>query len=270
MNQIKIIYNINDGRNSINDSLLEKNPGHELDQHDLQLTLSKIIETINELIKEDTYSFDFSIEILDTDLQTIESFTEYDFFEEVTDYETLYPQLLTYIEATNNGQHDMRIWKNSEEPAGTSAADFLVFKDIKWVSMYIDFLRTNDLDHEVSQGATISDVIEQYGWCDASRRLALARLFSCHGQHGKEQMEELLEDGLSKHLQESKNKALFSKNLLDELPFSYHFDPSSKEGFIEETMEDLELLKPYFTQEEIEVLKTDMAQLWDIHHQVNN
>src|SRR5690606_5895857 len=128
---------------------------------------------------------------------------------EAATFEALHPLLHAYALETAEGAHGHAIWSDDETPSGTHAIVPLVMHDRKWLPDYLRFLRSNDLDHEVDQAGDIDAIIERYGWAPDTLALAAARLVSCQGQFGEEQFGQLLEEGLSDHLDTAKGRGDF-------------------------------------------------------------
>lgn len=78
------------------------------------------------------------------------------------------------------------LWSNSECHLGGAVAARLAMRSRTYVPLFIEFLETNDLDHEVEQAEQIERVIAAHGWCPETVALWVARLGTCAGQHGHE------------------------------------------------------------------------------------
>lgn len=107
------------------------------------------------------------------------------------------------------------LWSSEEEHAGTHAIAALALFDKKYIQDYIDFLRSNDLDHEVYQSDDIQELIERWGWCEEILSLAAARSF--RGQFGPDQLGEMLSDGLEEYLMENDSLKSFAEKICKEI-----------------------------------------------------
>lgn len=225
-------------------------------------TLNTLITDINAIKK--IYQFSFYLELLDIKKQVINSFdNEFSFFEAAVKHDNLSSKIMEYTKVTAKGKYDSRIWLDDETPAGTGAIMALVTKNIKWIPSYIDFLRSSDLDHEVNQSGDIFSIIKKYGWCEETLTIVIARLLSCHGQHGEEDFEAFLEDGLLNFIKE--NESLFIEKLKEELenPIFKSELTYSKEEYIEEIFEYyIEILVENFDNDFIEDVKKGLSDVW--------
>jgi hypothetical protein len=85
-----------------------------------------------------------------------------------------------------NRVHRTPLWSNSECHLGGAVAARLAMRSRAYISLFIEFLETNDLDHEVEQAEQIDRVVEAHGWCPETVALWVGRLGTCAGQHGHE------------------------------------------------------------------------------------
>lgn len=142
-----------------------------------------------------------------------QTFEEKNFFEAAAKCSSLSHLILKYCDITDDGEEGLRISIMDEYgeglPAGTHAILALVNEDKSWIPSYIEFLRTNDLDHEVEQMWDIKSIIEKYNWGKETCRLAIARNISCCGQGGNEQFNDFLNNGLSDYLNSNENRKEF-------------------------------------------------------------
>lgn len=267
MHTIKISITINGTDAPSKETILNKSSNTAfLEAPDTQSILSTLINTVTAVKKEQkVYEFNYTITHLDADQNIINTIECYDFFDEVIKHDGLAPQIIAYTKATDHGEYDSRIWLDDETPAGTCAILALVTNDIKWIPEYITFLRTCDLDHEVDQSGDISTIVEQYGWCEATLSLAISRLFSCHGQHGTEDIEQMLGNGLSDFVQE--NNPLFAQKLKEELHYtskSLSATNQSKKSYIDEIFkEDIVLFLDYLQDKTITNITNDLTYIWE-------
>jgi len=161
------------------------------------------------------------------------------------------------------------LWLNDETPAITYAILALVRKDKKWIPNYIDFLRCCDLDHEVEQSGDIQEIIEKYGWCEEVCRLAIARMVSCAGQHGIEQFDEFLENGLNDYLKALENKTMFFKNVIQEFNEAdkiKRYLSHPKEQYLDNISMWVEFFEVVLTEIEMKTLNNEVSLLWDKHN----
>jgi len=70
------------------------------------------------------------------------------------------------------------IWENEEEHAGAHIARELALHDKKYLPLYVKYIHSNDLNHEVYQTEDITDVIYEWGWCPETYLLFAARWFT--------------------------------------------------------------------------------------------
>lgn len=80
------------------------------------------------------------------------------------------------------------LYVNEEHPFGTDLCLALALRSAEHVSLYVRFLSTLDMNHEVFESSCISAVIAQHGFGEATWPLIAARATSCGGQHGADQM----------------------------------------------------------------------------------
>lgn len=111
-------------------------------------------------------------------------------------------RLVSLLRATEHGAAGHRPWADEETPTGSVAAYELAFRSRRNIPVFIRYLRSCDLDHEVNEYQQIDDIVELYDWADDTFALVAARLGSCAGQSGSEQIEDLLENaGLAEALE---------------------------------------------------------------------
>lgn len=85
-------------------------------------------------------------------------------------------------------------WSDDETPFGEPAARALFLRRAEYVDLYIDFLRTNDLEVEVNQNEHIREIVDRHGWNPHTLKLAGVRASDCGGQCGHEQIKEFFEE----------------------------------------------------------------------------
>ncbi len=297
MNAIKIkIYaygctgNDYDGKEIKQEKIIAKSSSdNRLTEFDLKNILNNIIISIKEIKalypdeqKDMIFHHDnrleqikFSIEITNKENEIINTFDEQSFFEKVAIYNSLSQLIIDYCQITDDGEEGSRIWISNEydegPPAGTYAILALVNLDKKWISNYIEFLRTNDLDHEMEQMWDIKKIIDKYGWCNETCRLAIARNVSCCGQGGSQQFKEFLNNGLRDYLILKENKATFLKSLLQEF-IDYELTDhglkllnGSKEYYLKWRIPELSSFESVLTKKEIKILKEKIEARWDTY-----
>ncbi len=137
------------------------------------------------------------------------------FFRRAASYKELRPLIAEYVDRIiQYAQSEKLLWSHDELPAGTDAIESLVFIDKKYIDKYIEFLRINDMDHEVHQNYGIGYIIKKHGLDEDTLRLVAMRLGECIGQHGDENVGMLLENtNLGEYLNEQKHAAQFLRLL---------------------------------------------------------
>ena len=241
MNKIKItikafglIGDDYDGKEIQQEKIVNINSSYkDLTQEDLKQILKTLIASVKEIKvlypdeQTDVISHNdnrlFSIKFEITSIDSTGScllLEEKSFFELVAKHNSLAPLILDYCKVTDDGEEGSRVMITHEydegPPAGTYAILALVNQDKKWITHYIEFLRTNDLDHEVEQMWHIKAIIDKYGWCKETYELAIARKVTCCGQGGKTQFKLLVNDGLKESLNENRNREIFLVSVLKE------------------------------------------------------
>ncbi|MBU2997952.1 hypothetical protein KO500_16035 [Cellulophaga baltica] len=251
----------------------------QLTENDLKHILTSIITAIKEIKAEYpdeqtnvSYHNDnrlesimFEIEFNDKsgDSQIIK---EKAFFEEVAEHSSLQSLIFDYCDVTDNGEEGTRIWVMGEymqgTPAGTYAILALANKNKKWISKYIDFLKTNDLDNEFEQMWHIKALIEKYGWCKETCSLAIARNVSCCGQTGKEQCAAFLDEGLLDYLNSEENRKEFIDLISQEFEewdqVELRLKDGSKKYYIVYVVNYVDHFDKVLKEEEINEMKTGL------------
>ena len=93
--------------------------------------------------------------------------------------------------ARYNGMNISPLWANDEEHAGAGPARELALAGEADIGRYIQYLVTNDLNHEVNQWDDIEAILQKWGIGQNTYPLIVARWFA-PGQHGQEQMQKHL------------------------------------------------------------------------------
>lgn len=140
------------------------------------------------------------------------------FFRKAASYTELHSLILQYIDLLiKHSKEEGLLWSHDETPAGTDAIESLAFIDSKYIQKYIEFLRINDMDHEVNQHYGIGLIIKNHGWNEDTLHLIAVRLGECCGQHGDQNLELLLESTeLADYLKDERHSDIFLKHLTDE------------------------------------------------------
>ncbi|WP_298952971.1 hypothetical protein [uncultured Nonlabens sp.] len=142
-----------------------------------------------------------------------------------------YSELVFFLSAVKDGKNIDKIkkfvqdimqrnlvkktWLDDEMPMGLNASFALAYTDKKYISNFIDFLRTCDMNHEVYQAVFIELLEKKWKTCHEILGLLAARSNSIAGQWGIEGHEKLeLSAGQKKHyLQCLLQDTLFSINI---------------------------------------------------------
>lgn len=213
------------------------------------------------------YLFGFQLQSLDNGGNVVAEWSETQFCEHAAGFLALHPALHAYAVATAEGAYDSRIWADSETPAGTAAILALVMRDHRWIPAYVDFLRTCDLDHEVDQWGDMDGIIAKYGWQEDTCALAAARVVSCHGQHGEEQLSSWLETGLRDYLDTAGGRTTFLAAARAEFdadsPQMREKLTMSRESFCDDADFWLDFFAPALDEPELEALRLHAHGRWD-------
>ncbi len=256
-------------------TIVKANQNKDLVVEDLKTILSSINSTLSSFKENDElYEFNYILKIVYNDemvMQVIEG--EYALFQEVVKHEELFDETISYINTAAKGRYNNRIWEDSETPLGNGAILNFVEKNIRYIDTYIDFLRTCDLDHEVSQWGDIDTIVKKYGFNEETVKLGIARLMSCAGQHGDEQFEIFLEEGLTDYI--SENKSTFLTLFVEETTYSlyhnnyyYNYLEAPKTEFVEDVLESIIIVTDILEDEDIEFYKQELTRLW-LKHRAN-
>ncbi|MBW3635171.1 MAG: hypothetical protein KY445_01740 [Armatimonadetes bacterium] len=113
--------------------------------------------------------------------------------------------ILAYNLGSEKVGYQQELWHDEQHQAGCFAIEPLAFRDVRFVSNYAQFLRGNDMDHEVFQEDVIDGLIEKWGWCEETLELFAARCTFATGQ-GSHQIAELRDKyALIEYIQSSEN-----------------------------------------------------------------
>ncbi|ABZ92948.1 hypothetical protein EHQ92_05670 [Leptospira biflexa] len=91
------------------------------------------------------------------------------------------------------GRHKIP-YTDPERPFAFSASHALALYDKKFIILFIRYLQTLNLDFEVYTFGAIESIFRKFGICDETLELASARILSCAGQHGLEQIVPLFKE----------------------------------------------------------------------------
>ncbi len=278
-----------EGKEIQQEKSISKNEDEDkLTQIDLKKILEIIISSIEEIkslypdeqtnvnFNYDNRLISIKFEIMYTDtLGADHTIEEKSFFELVAKYDSLIPLILSYCNVTENGEENTRIMITDEydegPPAGTYAILSLVNQNKRWISNYIAFLKTNDLDHEVNQTWDIEGIIEKYGWCQETYDLVIARNVSCCGQAGITQFERLISNGnLEKSLSYEKNRKVFLDSIFKEFQdwkrLKSILDNGTKKYYLKHVVSYAKHFDKILTNVEITNIETFLLQKWDDHN----
>jgi hypothetical protein len=122
-------------------------------------------------------------------------------FGEVSKYPELYPLVEQFFEQLRELNETEELLSDDMYLGTTELADLCV-EDKRYIPLYIRFLGMIDLGNENGQDDEIADIAEKWGWCAETIPLFAARYFSLCGQHGDENIVDLLESGGSDVLAE--------------------------------------------------------------------
>ncbi|KAB1158312.1 hypothetical protein F7018_08995 [Tenacibaculum aiptasiae] len=292
MNEINIFIN---AFGLIGDNYEEKEVLHEKiltkdlsDNHLNETDLKQILETIITSIKEIKLlypdeqtnitphncnrldSIKFEIKFIDNTNTSI-TLEEPSFFELAAKHESLTSLIIEYCKTTDNGEDGNRLIIRNEydqgPPAGTHAILSLVHQNKKWIPYYIQFLRTNDLEHEIEQIWDIEAILKKYGWCVETHKLAIARNISCCGQAGKEQFDRFIENGLEKSLNNKRSRDIFLESILNEFQewksFHFRLKDGSFEYYKKYIISYVQHFEKLLTKSEITSIESFLLQKWD-------
>lgn len=154
-----------------------------------------------------------------------DSGTEWDeeeFFRRTAAYNELDEKTLRYVENINvyNASDDYlegvdTVWHDEERQAGSFAMQSLAMKNPAYVRQYADFLRHNDMGHEVEQFDFINTLLEKHGWREETLYLAAVRFSQAAGQQGYQQYKVMRERfRLMEYLEEQNLYPHFAAGLL--------------------------------------------------------
>ncbi len=95
-------------------------------------------------------------------------------------------KILKYVQFIMAKNKVEKVWLDDEMPMGLNASFSLAYTNKEYISDFINFLRTVDMNHEVYQVYFIKILLNRWGICDPILKLLAARAGSISGQFGLE------------------------------------------------------------------------------------
>ncbi len=80
------------------------------------------------------------------------------------------------------------LYSHEEVTFGLYPAFLLALQNKKYIPVFINMIKTFDMDHEVYESSCILSLVDKYGACDEILVLLAVRMVTCGGQHGFEDM----------------------------------------------------------------------------------
>ena len=112
------------------------------------------------------------------------SYSELVFFLSAAEDSNNINKILTFIQEIKQKNQIKKTWLDEEMPMGLNASFALAYNDKKYISEFIDFLRTCDMNHEVYQFIFIELLENKWQVCNEIIELLAARTNSISGQWG--------------------------------------------------------------------------------------
>jgi len=112
----------------------------------------------------------------------IPSYSELAFFLSAVKDTNNSDKILTYIQLIKQKNKVKKVWLDDEMPMGLNASFALANNEKKYITAFIELLRTCDMNHEVYQHFFIELVLNKWGICDETLALLAARSGSISGQ----------------------------------------------------------------------------------------
>ncbi|EMM71760.1 tetratricopeptide repeat protein [Leptospira weilii] len=180
------------------------------------------------------------------------------FYNEAVQYSEFHPLILKYVNKIidHNLQYSI-LWSCEEEHAGTHAIMALALSEKKYIGDYINFLRSNDLNHEVYQSDDINALVQKWGWCEETLSLMAARCF--RGQFGSDQFDEMMETGLSEFLDFPDKKDYFLLRLCEEIKNEMWYDQEDVPALVSQISDIFENLDLRYPAKKIRALAKEIA-----------
>jgi len=119
--------------------------------------------------------------------------------------------------------HYCKFYSNEEVSFGLYPAFFLAAQDKKFIYIFIDMLKTFDMDHEVYENTCIRYLVDKHQRCEPILSLLAARITSCCGQFGFEDMHYMQEDlKLDQYFDNAPGKTRMTDGLIKEFVDGHH------------------------------------------------
>ncbi|MFV0393528.1 MAG: hypothetical protein ACK5LC_03890 [Coprobacillaceae bacterium] len=201
----------------------------EIEEHDWYVSLypkdiNPINEEYEETHEEGRYSYENSVAI------------------KAIQYPQLHDLMVQIVERITciAGQDNIeQLWENDEEQAGGAFARELALYDKKYIPLYLKYIKTNDLDHEVYQLNDMLDIFEK--WNGEALIIPLLIYRGEHGQHSV--MYEEIANGIEWR---EENKEEYLKETIQCFKEEYMFD-YIEDGEDDEDLNELDrFLTPIF------------------------
>ncbi len=165
---------------------------------DIIKTLDYLMDNYDEIAK-DSYE-DSGLEFYDNSTNNvieldasihpeIPNYSELAFYLNVVDNEEVLEKVEKFTQMVIEKNSSKSIWMNDEVQMGLSATFALAFKDKRYISNFVDVLRTFNLNHEVYEPFFIELLVEKWGICDETLFLLATRSVSIEGQWGIDEYE---------------------------------------------------------------------------------
>jgi len=167
--------------------------------------------TENKGIKYGKYHEESFIEYQINLHDNLPSYSELVFFLTAAKNSSNFNVIVSFVEAIMQKNKTKKVWLDQEMPMGLNASFALAYTNKTYISNFIDFLRTTDMNKEVYQYIFISLLEKKWGICNEVIALLAARIHSISGQWGVESHEAL---ALS-----SDQEKYFVKCLLEDILF---------------------------------------------------
>jgi len=107
------------------------------------------------------------------------------------------------------------LWYNEEIQTGMFALQALVTYDKKYIIDFITYLKSNIIDHEKEENypsTLIEKILDQYGWCEETMHLVIARGLNCGGPFGFDELRlQVKKGGLRDFLQDGEQYQHFRR-----------------------------------------------------------
>jgi hypothetical protein len=241
----------------------------------LQIMIQLVKEIKHQFVDGENKADNKLVSIAFTIISGNDTYDEEAFFNIAATNDSLINVILEYINVTDHGDEGTRISMPENDsyeshPAGTFAALALVAQDKKHIGNYIDFLKTNDLDHEMMQMWHIKDIVEKYSWCEETARLVIARGVSCCGQSGKEQFDTFVENGLNEYIADAEIRKQFLQHVRNEFDgwddLQFRLKDGSEKYYRNYVVAYVKHFEKLLTKEEIEQIEIYLMDKWNAYN----